>query len=97
MRSPALLEKLEHVGGVVLIDVPNCGKLILELHDLTDIRAFAIFFLVEMVMVVSCLLMGDEAFFLVGDDCFLGDPVVLVVAMFATPMMMVHHRSDLFR
>jgi hypothetical protein len=37
-----------------------------------------------------------DGFFLVGDDCFLGDPVALVVAMFATPMMTVHHRSDLF-
>ena len=33
--------------------------------------------------------MGDEAFFLLGDDCFLGDPVALVVAMFAMPTMMV--------
>ena len=33
--------------------------------------------------------MGDEAFFLLGDNCFLGNPVALVVAMFATPTMMV--------
>jgi hypothetical protein len=33
--------------------------------------------------------MGDEAFFLLGDDCFLGNPVALVVAMFAMPTMMV--------
>ena len=40
-------------------------------------------------MVVSSLLMGDEAFFLLGDDCFLGNLVALVVAMFAMPTMMV--------
>jgi hypothetical protein len=33
--------------------------------------------------------MGDEAFFLLGDDCFLGNLVALVVAMFAIPIMMV--------
>ena len=31
--------------GVVLLDAPNQCKLILELHDLTDIRAFAHFLL----------------------------------------------------
>jgi hypothetical protein len=29
--------------GVVLLDAPNCSKIILELHDLTDIGAFAHF------------------------------------------------------
>jgi hypothetical protein len=42
-----------------------------------------------MVMVVSSLLMGDKAFFLLGDNCYLGNPVALVVAMFAMPTMMV--------
>jgi hypothetical protein len=31
-----------------------------------------------MVMVASSLLMGDKAFFLLGDDCFLGNLVALV-------------------
>jgi hypothetical protein len=29
--------------------------------------------MVEMVMAVSSLLMGDEAFFLLGDGCFFGN------------------------
>jgi hypothetical protein len=50
------LTKLERVGdfhveqaeegilvGVVLLDAPNHGKIILELHDLTDVGAFAHF------------------------------------------------------
>jgi hypothetical protein len=32
--------------------------------------------------------MGDEAFFLLGDGCFFGNPLDLV-AMLATPMIMV--------
>jgi hypothetical protein len=49
--------------------------------------------MVEIVMVVSSLLMGDEAFFLLGDGCFFGNPLDLV-AMLATPMMMARRADD---
>jgi hypothetical protein len=39
------VERMEEgvLVGVVLLDAPNHGKVILELHDLTHIRAFAHF------------------------------------------------------
>jgi hypothetical protein len=55
-REESCLTKLEHVRdfdveqveecvlvGVVLLDAPNCSKIILELHDLTVRRSFAHF------------------------------------------------------
>jgi uncharacterized iron-regulated membrane protein len=73
--------------GVVLFENQiAANSFLLELHDLTEVIAFAHFLFVEMVMVVSSLLMGDKAFFLLGDVCFLGDPAIL--AMLAKPTMM---------